>query len=249
MIAVDRVMPTHCSTGCAFPVRRTARLGVPGCDSPWEVSMRLARRSALTLLGSTALAGVIALVRAEGKFVTIGINLPLTGAGAEDATTILHGAVLAIEEANANGGTGGYEMQDPESGRRHRDRGAVRSGAGGHQRPQDGRRPDRGRRHRSDGQRQRQGDGAAAQPGQPRHGDAELDQPRPDRSEIRRAISARRQGDLLPHGDHGCLPRPQHGQFHGRHAQGEVGLRGGRHRLPMAWASPMHSRRRRPSAA
>ncbi len=72
--------------------------------------MRLTRRSALTLLGSTALAGVAPHARAAGKTVTIGIALPLTGAGAEDATNILHGALLAIEEANAKGGPGGYQI-------------------------------------------------------------------------------------------------------------------------------------------
>ena len=73
--------------------------------------MRIARRSALALLGSSALAGVTRPARAEAKFVTIGINLPLTGAAAEDATNILHGAQLAIEEANARGGIGGYEIR------------------------------------------------------------------------------------------------------------------------------------------
>ena len=73
--------------------------------------MRLARRSALTLLGSSALAGLVGPARADKKSVTIGISLPLTGASAEDATTILHGAVLAIEEANAKGGPGGYEVK------------------------------------------------------------------------------------------------------------------------------------------
>jgi branched-chain amino acid transport system substrate-binding protein len=73
--------------------------------------MRLARRSALTLLGSSVLAGFTHPARAAGKFVTIGINLPLTGASAEDATTIMRGALLAIEEANAKGGPGGYEVR------------------------------------------------------------------------------------------------------------------------------------------
>jgi branched-chain amino acid transport system substrate-binding protein len=73
--------------------------------------MHLARRSALALFGSSALAGLVRPVYAEGKFVTVGIALPLTGASAEDATTILHGAVLAIEEANAKGGLGGYEVR------------------------------------------------------------------------------------------------------------------------------------------
>ena len=37
---------------------------------------------------------------------------PLTGgAAAEDATNILHGAQLAIEEANAKGGIAGYEIR------------------------------------------------------------------------------------------------------------------------------------------
>jgi branched-chain amino acid transport system substrate-binding protein len=73
--------------------------------------MRVSRRSALTLLGASALAGHVRPARSEGKFVTVGINLPLTGAAAEDATNILHGALLAIEEANAAGGPGGYEVR------------------------------------------------------------------------------------------------------------------------------------------
>jgi branched-chain amino acid transport system substrate-binding protein len=73
--------------------------------------MRIGRRSALTLLGSSALAGSIPRARATEKSVTIGINMPLTGAGAEDATNILHGALLAIEEANAAGGPGGYQVK------------------------------------------------------------------------------------------------------------------------------------------
>jgi branched-chain amino acid transport system substrate-binding protein len=78
--------------------------------------MRLARRSALVLLGSSAvaasrLAAFIQPTHAADKSATVGINLPLTGAGAEDATNILHGAVLAIEEANAKGGPGGYEVK------------------------------------------------------------------------------------------------------------------------------------------
>jgi branched-chain amino acid transport system substrate-binding protein len=73
--------------------------------------MRVSRRSALALFGTAALGRHVRPARADGKFVTVGINLPLTGASAEDATTILHGAVLAIEEANAKGGPGGYEVR------------------------------------------------------------------------------------------------------------------------------------------
>ena len=77
--------------------------------------MRLARRSALRLLGATALgasrlAGFVRPAHAAGQSVTVGIALPFTGASAEDATNILHGAVLAIEEANAKGGPGGFNV-------------------------------------------------------------------------------------------------------------------------------------------
>jgi branched-chain amino acid transport system substrate-binding protein len=51
------------------------------------------------------------VARADDKSVTIGITLPLTGSGAEDAVNILHGAMLAIEEANAAGGVAGYQIQ------------------------------------------------------------------------------------------------------------------------------------------
>ena len=70
--------------------------------------MRFTRRSALALVGSTALAGFVRPARAGDKFVTVGINLSLTGAAAEDATNMLRGAQLAIEETNARGGIGGY---------------------------------------------------------------------------------------------------------------------------------------------
>jgi len=70
-----------------------------------------ARRSALALIAASALAAIDRRACAAEKFVTIGINLPLTGAAAEDATNILHGAQLAIEETNAKGGIEGYEIR------------------------------------------------------------------------------------------------------------------------------------------
>ncbi len=100
--------------------------------------MRLARRSALALLGSSALAGFVGPARAEGKFVTVGINLPLTGASAEDATTILHGAVLAIEEANARGGVGGYQIRTLVLDDGTATAGQYRSRTGSDQHAQDG---------------------------------------------------------------------------------------------------------------
>ena len=75
--------------------------------------MHLTRRALTTLLGSAAAASLFpsAPARSDDRSVTIGIDLSLTGAGAEDALTVLHGAVLAIEEANAAGGPGGYHVQ------------------------------------------------------------------------------------------------------------------------------------------
>jgi branched-chain amino acid transport system substrate-binding protein len=74
--------------------------------------MHPTRRALTAMLGSAAIGTLIRSesARAEDRSVTIGITLPLTGSGAEDATNILHGAVLAIEEANAAGGPGGYHV-------------------------------------------------------------------------------------------------------------------------------------------
>jgi branched-chain amino acid transport system substrate-binding protein len=47
---------------------------------------------------------------AAEKAVTIGIDLSLTGADAETATRIRDGFMLAIDEANAKGGAGGYHL-------------------------------------------------------------------------------------------------------------------------------------------
>jgi branched-chain amino acid transport system substrate-binding protein len=64
------------------------------------------------LLGSLAASPLLRTrpVRADGRQVTVAINLSLTGAGAEDAQVVLHGALLALEEANAAGGPGGYHI-------------------------------------------------------------------------------------------------------------------------------------------
>jgi branched-chain amino acid transport system substrate-binding protein len=74
--------------------------------------MHPTRRTLTTWLGSAAVASLVrgGTARAEDRSVTLGITLPLTGSGAEDAVNILHGAALAIEEANAAGGPGGYHV-------------------------------------------------------------------------------------------------------------------------------------------
>ncbi len=67
------------------------------------------------VLGFGMIAAIAALgawvpAQAEEKMVTIGIELPLTGADAESATRIKYGAQMAIEEANAKGGVAGYKI-------------------------------------------------------------------------------------------------------------------------------------------
>src|SRR6201993_2857195 len=74
----------------------------------------LSRRSLLTCLSCTALIGALLgldLAHAADKTVKVGINLPFTGADAHDAELIKDGALLAIDEANAEGGVGGYKFE------------------------------------------------------------------------------------------------------------------------------------------
>jgi len=74
----------------------------------------VSRRSLIIHL-SSALVGISAMhVRVTGaadKTIKIGINLPFTGADAHDAELIKDGALLAIEEANAQGGVAGYKIE------------------------------------------------------------------------------------------------------------------------------------------
>ena len=71
----------------------------------------LSRRSLVLSLSAVVLTlGSASFAGAADKAVTIGINLPLTGADAHDAELIKDGALLAIEEANAQGGAGGYKI-------------------------------------------------------------------------------------------------------------------------------------------
>ncbi len=75
----------------------------------------LSRRALIIQLSTTALVGALAArarsAAAADKTVKIGINLPLTGADAHDAELIKDGAMLAIDEANAQGGTAGYKIE------------------------------------------------------------------------------------------------------------------------------------------
>src|SRR5215470_16385595 len=66
-------------------------------------------------LGATALIALgtsigVMPAQAQDKSVTIGIQLPLTGADADSATRIKNGAIMAIDDVNAAGGAGGYHL-------------------------------------------------------------------------------------------------------------------------------------------
>jgi branched-chain amino acid transport system substrate-binding protein len=75
----------------------------------------LTRRSLIIRLSTTPLVGALAsrwsIAHAAEKSVTIGINLPFTGADAHDAELIKDGAMLAIDEANQKGGVDGYKIE------------------------------------------------------------------------------------------------------------------------------------------
>ena len=71
----------------------------------------LSRRSLVVYLPAVAIAAnSAARALAADKTITIGINLPLTGADAHDAELIKDGAMLALDEANAQGGVAGYKI-------------------------------------------------------------------------------------------------------------------------------------------
>jgi branched-chain amino acid transport system substrate-binding protein len=70
-------------------------------------------RRAITRVPAVMLAGAFAsrAVFAADKTVKVGIDVSLTGAGAEDAILVKNGAMLAVDEANANGGVAGYTIE------------------------------------------------------------------------------------------------------------------------------------------
>ena len=73
---------------------------------------RLTRRSALRLLPAAALATATTGrgARADDKTLTIGVDLPLTGANADTATLVRWGVQTAVDELNAGGGVAGYKL-------------------------------------------------------------------------------------------------------------------------------------------
>ena len=71
----------------------------------------LSRRAVILQLSAAALTLSSAFpVLAADKTLSIAINLPLTGADAHDAELIKDGAMLALDDANAQGGVAGYKI-------------------------------------------------------------------------------------------------------------------------------------------
>ena len=72
--------------------------------------MPLRRTLTLYLPAVVLAAGLAWPAQSADKSVTVGINLPLTGADAHDAELIKDGAMLAIDDVNAKGGVAGYKI-------------------------------------------------------------------------------------------------------------------------------------------
>ena len=70
------------------------------------------RRTVIVQLPAAAFAGTMLsrALSAADKSVTIGITVPLTGSDAEAAALIRDGAMLAIDDAKAQGGVAGYKI-------------------------------------------------------------------------------------------------------------------------------------------
>jgi branched-chain amino acid transport system substrate-binding protein len=73
-------------------------------------STRRAFNAGAVAVATIAAIGVCAAALADQKVVKIGITLPFTGADAEDANLIKNGAMIAFDEANAEGGVAGYKV-------------------------------------------------------------------------------------------------------------------------------------------
>ena len=184
----------------------------------------LSRRSLIVYLSTTALTGALAIrskvTAAADKTITIGINLPFTGADAHDAELIKDGAILAIDEANAAGGVAGYKLDVLQL-----DDGTATAGQ-----YDPAQAATNARKMVSDDLvvaaigPQMSGSGKAMSPilslRRARHDHAELDQSRHHQPEIRRPIPAQGKSRLFPHGDDRRLSGTEHGELFRRHTEG-----------------------------
>jgi ABC-type branched-subunit amino acid transport system substrate-binding protein len=151
----------------------------------------------------------------------------LTGADAENAELIKDGALLAFEEQNAKGGIAGYKLEtiildsvtatagqyDPAQAATDTEKLAANLGVVANIGPE-------------------MSDIGKAMSAILSEADLATSTPRstnPDITDPKFTAQFRPQGknDLLPHGNHRCLPGAEHGQLFRRGTQGEVGLRSG----------------------
>ena len=75
------------------------------------ITRRDVTRIAVAVAAIGTAAGVSGLARAADKTIKVGIDLSLTGADAESANRILHGAQMAFDAANAKHEIPGYQLQ------------------------------------------------------------------------------------------------------------------------------------------
>ena len=78
---------------------------------PNKYTRRACNIAAVAGVAALAAASSMVVAQAPQKVVKIGIILPLTGADADNALKIEHGFQIAIDDANANGGVAGYQIE------------------------------------------------------------------------------------------------------------------------------------------
>ena len=73
----------------------------------------LTRRATFGVLASSVLVGLEAgkLARGDERFVTVGMDFSLTGSDADSSARAKDGALMAIDDVNADGGPGGYQLR------------------------------------------------------------------------------------------------------------------------------------------
>jgi branched-chain amino acid transport system substrate-binding protein len=72
----------------------------------------ITRRAVVGFPAAALVAGAVARpLLAADKRILVGIDVSLTGAGAEDAILVKNGAMMALDEANAAGGVAGYAIE------------------------------------------------------------------------------------------------------------------------------------------
>src|SRR5271155_2066924 len=101
-------------SGAKLASRKSTNIGRLCIGFTMEARSMTTRRSLIAQLPAAAVAGSFALrtraVFAADKSVTVGIHVPLTGSDTEQATLMKEGAMIAADDANAEGGVAGYKI-------------------------------------------------------------------------------------------------------------------------------------------